>query len=138
MNNLETANQLVESQPFSRLLGVKVTAIEGASVELSLPLRPELTQHYGSAHGGVLAFLADNSLTYSGGISMGTLVVTSEFKINFIRPGIGDMLIARSKTIHAGRNQAVTQCDIFVVKDGIEKLCATAQGTIVKIGTPPK
>lgn len=127
---------LVQSQPFSVLLGVSVTAIDGANVELTLPLRPELTQHYGSAHGGVLAFLADNSLTYSGGISMGTLVVTSEFKINFVRPGIGDTLIARAKTVHAGRNQAVTQCEIFVVKDGVEQLCAMAQGTIVKIGKP--
>lgn len=136
MFSIETAQKLIESQPFSVLVGIHVSAINGSDVELSLPIRHELTQHLGSVHGGVLAFLADNSLTYSGGISLAAPVVTSEFKINFIRPGIGELLIARAKTINAGKRQAVTQCEIFVVKDGVEKLCALAQGTIVKIGNP--
>lgn len=135
---LKGLSAVVESQPFSQLLGLKVAKVEGSNVELSLPMRKELTQHYGTAHGGVLAFLADNSLTYSGGLSLMSAVVTSEFKINFVRPGIGDTLIARAKTIHAGKNQAVTQSEIFAVNEGVEKLIAIAQGTIVKVGPPPK
>jgi len=30
--------------------------------------------------------------------------------------------------------QAVCRCEVFVIQDGTEKLCALAQGTIVKLG----
>jgi acyl-coenzyme A thioesterase PaaI-like protein len=35
--------------------------------------------------------------------------------------------------VHAGASQAVCRCDVYVSNDGTERLCATAQGTIVKI-----
>jgi uncharacterized protein (TIGR00369 family) len=61
-------------------------------------------------------------------------VVTSEFKINYVRPAVGDYIVARANVAHTGRNQAVCRCDVFVGKDGRERLCAIAQGTIVKLG----
>ena len=50
-----------------------------------------------------------------------------------MRPAVGDSLIARATVVHAGASQAVCRCDVLVSKDGIERLCATTQGTIVKI-----
>lgn len=38
--------------------------------------------------------------------------------------------------LHAGKTQAVCRCELFVVSGGEEKLCAAAQGTIVKVPTP--
>ena len=76
---------------------------------------------------------ADNALTLAGGTALGPAVVTSEFKINYVRPGIGDFLIARATVLHAGANQAVCRCDVYVSQAESERLCATAQGTIVKI-----
>ncbi|MDF3888254.1 PaaI family thioesterase, partial [Cupriavidus basilensis] len=61
-------------------------------------------------------------------------VVTSEYKINYLRPAIGEMLIARAECLSRGRQQAVVRCDVFVLKDGEEKLCAVAQGTIARMG----
>lgn len=123
--------QILASQPFSQLLGTELTALTGqGQCELRLPLRNELMQQYGFAHGGVVSYMADNALTYAGALALQVLVITSEFKINYVRPAVGEMLIARSSCIHAGRTQAVTRCDVFAVKDGVEKLCATAQGTI--------
>ena len=42
--------------------------------------------------------------------------------------------MARARVIHAGKRQAVCRCDVYAVQDGEETLCATAQGTMVKIG----
>lgn len=81
-------------------------------------------------HGGVLSYLADNALTYAGGTALLQPVVTSEFKINYLRPAVGQRLVARAHAVHTGRSQAVCRCDVWVVKDGEEKLCAVAQGTI--------
>lgn len=35
--------------------------------------------------------------------------------------------------VHAGGTQAVCRCDVFVVKGGVETLCAVAHGTIAAL-----
>jgi uncharacterized protein (TIGR00369 family) len=82
----------------------------------------------------VLSYLADNALTYAGGTALNGPAVTSEMKINYVRPAIGERLIARAVAIHTGKTQSVCRCDVFVIKDGQEKLCAVAQGTIAAMG----
>ena len=61
------------------------------------------------------------------------LPVTSEYKINYVRPAIGEVLIAKATVVAAGRRQAVCRCDVLVRQDGEEKLCAVAQGTIARL-----
>lgn len=130
---LKLAQKVLQAQPFSRLLGAEVSAFEPGKAELRLSIKAELLQQHGFAHGGVVSYLADNALTFAGGSLLENNALTGEFKINYLRPAIGDTLIARAVVKYAGKQQAVTQCDIFVVKDGEEKLCAVAQGTIVKV-----
>ncbi len=128
---LAFGRRILAEQPFSILLGAELTAFEPGRAELRLAVRHELKQQYGFVHGGVLSYLADNALTYAGGSALsGQGIVTSEFKINYLRPAIGDSLIARAQVIHAGKSQAVCRCDVFALTGTEEKLCATAQGTI--------
>jgi len=130
---LAFGRQALASQPFSQLLGAELTALQPGLVELQLPLTAQLLQQHGFAHGGVLSYLADNALTFAGGTAMRVPVVTAEFKINYLRPGVGDRLIARARTVHVGRSQAVCSCEVFALQDGAEKLCALAQGTIAAL-----
>lgn len=128
---LAFGRRILAEQPFSTMLGAELTAFEPGRAELRLAVRHELKQQYGFVHGGVLSYLADNALTYAGGSALsGQGIVTSEFKINYLRPAIGDALIARAQVIHAGKSQAVCRCDVFALTGTEEKLCATAQGTI--------
>lgn len=120
-------------QPFSRLLGAEVAALSSGKADLQLVLKPEHLQNNGFAHGGVVSYLADNALTFAGGTAMHAPVVTSEFKINYVRPAVGERLIARAEAKAVSRSQAVCSCEVYAVKDGVEKLCALAQGTIVKL-----
>ncbi|MEW6420177.1 MAG: PaaI family thioesterase [Deinococcota bacterium] len=131
------AQSVLEAQPFSVLVGARVEAMSSAGVTVRVPFRRDLTQHHGFAHGGVQAALADIALTFMGAAALGPRVLTSEFKINFLRPGVGEALVARGSIISAGKRQAVTRCDIFAVQDGEEKLVATALGTIVTADVPP-
>ncbi len=126
---------VLASQPFSVLVGAELAALSAdGHAELRLPVRQDLQQQHGFLHGGVVSYLADNALTYAGGAAMAVPVVTSEYKINYLRPAIGDLLIARAECVSRGRQQAVARCDVFVRKDGEEKLCAVAQGTIARLG----
>lgn len=133
MDMLALGQQVLASQGFSRLLGTEMTAYSPEGVELRLPMRPELQQQNGFAHGGVVSYLADNALTFAGGAAMGIGVLTAEYKINYVRPGVGIALLARAQVLYAGKSLATCRCDVFsVLEDGTEKLCATAQGTIAK------
>lgn len=131
---LQMGRDILAKQAFSRLLGTELTQLSPGEVELQLPMRDDLTQQHGFAHGGVVSYLADNALTYAGGTAMQVPVVTSEFKVNYVRPAVGERLIARASAVAVSKTQAVCRCDVFAVKDGAEKLCAVAQGTIVRLG----
>ncbi|WP_088282818.1 PaaI family thioesterase [Ideonella sp. A 288] len=134
---LALGREVLGQQPFSVLLGAELQSLRPGHCELAVPLRDDLRQHHGFAHGGVVSYLADNALTYAGGTAMRVPVVTSEFKINYLRPATGDRLVARAEAVHVSRSQAVCRCEVFAVSDGVEKLCALAQGTIVKLGEAP-
>ena len=136
---LQFGQRILAEQPFSVLLGAELTAFEPGRAELKLTVRREHLQQHGFVHGGAVSYLADNALTYAGGSALpGQGVVTSEYKINYLRPALGDALIARATVLYAGKTQAVCRCDVVAVKDGTEKLCATAQGTIVPLGAAPQ
>ena len=124
---------VLASQPFSVLIGAEMHALSPGSVDLQLPLTAQLKQQNDFAHGGIVSYMADNALTFAGGTALRVPVVTSEFKINYVRPAVGDRLIARAKAVHTGSSQAVCTCEIFAVTGGVEKLCALAQGTIAKL-----
>ena len=132
---LQLAQDVLQSQAFSRLLGTELTMAEPGKATLTLRLKDELKQQHGFAHGGVVSYLADNALTFAGGSMLGGNAVTGEFKINYLRPAMGARLTARASVVHSGKQQAVAQCEVYVSDaDGqSEKLCALAQGTVVKV-----
>ena len=132
------AQQVLQAQPFSKLLAAELLAFAADGVALRIPIRENVRQQNGFVHGGVVSYMADNALTFAGGAVLGPSVVTSEYKINYVRPALGQWLLARASVAHAGRNQAVCRCDVFVVADGVEKLCAVAQGTIARMGAAPQ
>lgn len=134
---LAMGQDVLRQQPFSQLLGAELTALVRGQCQLELPLTPQLRQQNGFAHGGVVSYLADNALTYAGGSAMAVPVVTSEFKINYVRPAVGTRLVARAQAVAVSASQAVCRCDVFAVDDAGEKLCALAQGTIVRLGAAP-
>ncbi len=128
---LAMGRDILAKQPFSILLGAQLHALEPGRCELQVTVAEHLKQQHGFVHGGVLSYLADNALTYAGGTALRVPVLTGEFKINYVRPAVGDRLVARAEAVHVGRTQAVCRCEIFAVGAAGEKLCALAQGTIV-------
>jgi len=131
---LRMGREVLARQPFSVLLGAELRALEPGRCELAVAITEPLKQQMGFAHGGVVSYLADNALTYAGGTAMRVPVVTSEYKINYVRPAIGERLIARARAVHVSQSQAVCQCEVFALTAGQETLCAIAQGTIARLG----
>ena len=129
---LEFGQKVLHDQPFSQLLGAELLIFEKGRAELALSVRDEFKQQHGFVHGGVISYLADNCLTYAGGSVLGNSV-TSEYKINYVRPAIGERLIARATVLSSGKRQAVCECKVVAVSNNAETLVAVAQGTINKV-----
>lgn len=125
------AHQIFDAQPFSRFIGAELTACGADHATITIHIKDELTQQHGFVHGGVLSYLADNAITFAGGLALGGNALTSEFKINYLKPAQGARLVARATARHVGKRQAVCQCELFCITGEQETLCALAQGTVV-------
>ncbi|MFE0176902.1 PaaI family thioesterase [Streptomyces sp. NPDC059002] len=136
------AQKVLDAQPFSRLVRARITRFGDGAATLEIDIREELHQQNGFVHGGVLAYAADNSITFAAGTTLGPAVLTAGFSIQYVRPATGARLVARATVAHSGRRQAVVRCELFAVRgeDGAgpaehaedaEVLCAIAQGTVL-------
>jgi uncharacterized protein (TIGR00369 family) len=132
-NYLAIGKQVLASQPFSVFLNAELLDFREGYAELAVPITDNLKQQHGFVHGGVVSYAADNALTFAGGSVLGTSVLTLEYKINYLRPAVGEKLIAKASVVYAGKTQATCRCDVFTLNEGKEKLVAVAQGTIVKV-----
>ena len=133
----ERARAALAAQPFSGLVGARLAEFHPGSATLELAVRDELRQAQGVVHGGVLAYLADNAITFAGGSVLGAAVLTAGMTIDYVRPGRDGTLSARAQVVHATRRQAVCRCEIVeVAPDGAESLCAVAQGTVRSVRSP--
>jgi uncharacterized protein (TIGR00369 family) len=129
---MDLGTGLLAQQPLSVHFGTSLDVFVAGRAELSLTIRPDMLQQHGFVHGGVLAYLADNALTFAGGSVLGDSL-TVEFKLNYLRPARpGSKLRAVATVVGSGSTNAVCRCDVFVDGPVGDVLCATAQGTIQK------
>jgi uncharacterized protein (TIGR00369 family) len=132
---LEQARALLAAQPFSRLLGTRLVHAAPGEGTLEIPVDERLLQQDGYVHGGVLAYAADNAITFAGGLVLGPRVLTGGMSIDYLAPARGDLLRAHAVVLHHSARRATARCDVTVVGPGAAvTLCAAAQGTVVAVG----
>jgi uncharacterized protein (TIGR00369 family) len=129
---LERLKQSVQKSGFTTMLAAQPLKCWAGESEILLDLRPELTQHHGFAHGGVIGALADNACAWAAASVAGD-VVTSSYTLHFLGPALGERLRAKGRVIRAGKRQATVQADVFAEKGGESKLVATALATIARV-----
>lgn len=133
MDLLELGREVLKAQPFSRHVGAELVRAGPEGVEFALDVGEEHLQHLGMVHGGVIATLLDNALTFAGGMALGPQVLTVEFKVNFVRPAQGGRLTATGRVVHAGKRLAVVQGEVYAEGEGKRQLVALGQGTIAQV-----
>lgn len=119
--------------------GAFLGKVKEGEVEIILPFCDQVNQHHGFFHGGAIATIADSA---SGAATQTLLdenasVLTTEFKINFVAPAVGEQLVARGRVIKHGKTLTICQSDVFSQtgdrENIVEKLVATALLTMMSI-----
>ena len=117
------------------LLGAYINRLEPGVCEIHLPYREDLSQQHGYFHGGLLTAVADSAAGYAAFslVATETTVLSVEFKVNFLAPARGELLIATGEVMKPGRTLTIAQTHVQVEHDGQRKLCATMLQTIMNV-----
>lgn len=115
------------------LFEAKLEKIELGAVEIRAPILQSTRQQHGFAHAGLTFALGDSAAGYSAlsFMNQGNEVLTTEMKINLLRPGKGQYLIARGRVIKHGKTLVVAAADVFAEEYDTEELIATLLGTLI-------
>jgi uncharacterized protein (TIGR00369 family) len=105
----ELTRRVHAATPFIGMLGVDIVSAGGGAACVRLPLRLELTQDLGHAHGGVVGALADIACN----LALRAPSVTIEYKINFLKGAAADSLRADATLLREGRTTAVAEAKIW-------------------------
>jgi len=132
---LDVANRILAAQPFSVLIGAKLTRFGGGVARIEVPFEPQLLQQNGFLHGGVLAYAIDNAISFAGGSVLGPSILTAGMTVAYHRPARGPIL-AEATVITATRSSAAVRCEVSAVDDrtGERVIVASGHGTIALIG----
>lgn len=129
--DITAAREVLAAQPFSILLGAELLEFGAGVARLQLALREELLQQHGVAHGGLIAYLADNAIAFAAGSVAGATAVTAGLTLSLLRPGTGNFLLAEARVIRAGRSRVTCQCDVLASTGEQVDLIAVAQGDVM-------
>ncbi len=126
------------AQGFPAHCGFRVDRIEAGHFAASATVRPEHRQQDGFVHAGVLATLADHTAGYAAYtvVPPDRRILTIEFKINLLKPAVGGEVRCRARVVSRGRTVVVAESQVFAVRDGAEKLVATALVTLMAVAAP--
>ncbi|MEW7291404.1 PaaI family thioesterase [Aquimarina sp. 2304DJ70-9] len=138
-NYKKKVEESFERQQFMKLIKAELVDVRPGYCEIQVPYHSNLTQQHGFFHAGVISTIADNAAGYAGFSLMeeSSSVLTVEFKINLMTPGDGELLIGKSNVIKNGRTLTICKSDVYIIKNGKEKLCATAQLTLIELKNSP-
>ncbi|MEM7747484.1 MAG: PaaI family thioesterase, partial [Pseudomonadota bacterium] len=63
----------------------------------------------------------------------GVGVLTTELKVNFLRPASGSHLIAKGRVLKPGKTLSICTGDVFDIQDGAEKHVLTSLVTMMHV-----
>jgi uncharacterized protein (TIGR00369 family) len=138
MSNLETKIQSsFASQGLMTTLGAQIALVQDGEVHITLPFSKHLSQQHGYVHAGAITSVVDSACGYAALTKApeGFNVVTAEFKVNFMRPAIGERFLAIGKVQSAGKMLTVCTGEVRAYAGAGDdyKVIALMQATIVNV-----
>ncbi len=131
-SNFSQVRDSFRRQGIMKLLGARISRMDRGLVEISARNSPQLSQQDGFVHAGALTSLADSAGGYAA-LSLlpkGSRVLSVEFKLNFLKPALGDTIRARGRVLKTGRTIAVAEWEVQMRNRAAWTTCAWGSQTI--------
>lgn len=124
-----------DRQGLMKTLGARLGEVRHGEVHIHLPFSAGLTQQAGFFHAGASGAIVDSA---GGFAALTTLpdaqdVLSVEYKINLLRPAVGEELEAVGTVIRSGRTLQTVQLEVFAHDAGARKLVVTGLQTIYAV-----
>jgi uncharacterized protein (TIGR00369 family) len=137
MTDADRVREIFYLANFIRDLNIQLDKVSEGICETSLVIQERLRQQHGFIHGGVIATMADHT---AGGaarsVSGDKDVLTVEFKINYLRPAIGDRLRCTASVLRGGKTVIVAEALVYAGSAGKETLVAKLIETLFLADDP--
>jgi uncharacterized protein (TIGR00369 family) len=136
MNNIqERVADSFNSQTLMATLGAQLVAVADGEVQIALPFSAQLCQQHGFVHAGAITSIVDSACGYAALTKAPPHceVVTAEFKINLIRPAIGERFLAVGRVLSSGKLLTVCTGEVQAFSGTDSKVIAIMQSTIVNV-----
>ena len=129
--------------PFNQMLGLKLNHLDSNHVTMSFRMKEDLVGNFllGILHGGVISSVLD----MAGGMAVMSAAIhknldrsveeligvigktsTVDLQISYLRPGKGDLFVAKAWVVKSGRKISFSRMELF---NQDETLIATGNGT---------
>ena len=118
----------ISRQYFMKHIGFNLTHIGAGYIEGAAPMEQFLRQQDGMVHGGVTATISDlvTGLAAFSLVGPDDRVVTSDLKISYFSPGLGETIFGRGWVIKPGKRLHYCEGEIYTIKDNEYFLIAKA------------
>jgi uncharacterized protein (TIGR00369 family) len=123
------------AQSLMTTLGARLDSVADGEVQIALPFSERLCQQHGYVHAGAITSIADSACGYAALTQAAPEceVVTAEFKINFLRPAVGERFLAIGRVQNAGKLLTVCTGEVQAFSGTSAKVVAIIQATIANV-----
>ena len=128
--------QLIESMfqsaAFVKDIGISFIGCGPGWCESSITILPRHLQHGGVVHAGVQATIADHTAGAAATtmLAQGQYVLTAEFKINLLRPAVGETLFCRAQVLKTGKALIIVEAEVFAISGTTKTLVSKMTETM--------
>ncbi len=122
----------VSRNRFMKELGFELTEIAEGQVKGTLIITEIHEQQNGFVHGGVISSLCDMACGFAAYsmVPNGVQVFTVELKVSYLRPGVGEKIIAKGWVLKPGKRFHFCESELYTINNGKETLIAKASSTM--------
>ena len=136
----EEVIQAIFSQAgFISALGIQLHDLGPGWCETELMVTSQHRQQNGFIHAGVQATMADHTAGGAAATLMpeGKIVLTVEFKINLLRPAVGERLRCRADVVKPGKTISFVEAAVYTLQNEEAKLVSKLVTTMTFVPVKP-
>ena len=123
------------AQGLMTTLGARVLSVADGEVRIEMPFSQAVSQQQGFVHAGAITSIVDSACGYAAltKLPANFEVVTAEFKINLLRPAIGERFVAVGRVVAAGKRLIVCTGEVLAYSGDTHKQVALMQATMASV-----